>query len=46
MSLSYDNLIVHAGASTVFELPGGWEGWTPYLILPNPLPLVKIRPRG
>jgi len=21
-------------------------GWTPYLTLPTPLPLVKIRPRG
>ena len=30
----------------MFELPGGWGGRTPYLILPTPLPLVKIRPRG
>src|SRR6218665_1169387 len=31
----------------VFELPGGVGGVEPpYLILPTPLPLVKIRPRG
>src|SRR6218665_3017654 len=30
----------------VFELPGGWGVEPPYLILPTPLPLVKIRPRG
>ena len=33
-------------AYAVFELPGCW-GLYPYLILPtNPLPLVKVRPRG
>ena len=30
----------------VFELPGGWGVESPYLILPTPLPLEKIRPRG
>src|SRR6218665_2196780 len=32
--------------SAVFELPGGWGVEPPYFILPPPLPLVKIRPRG
>ena len=31
--------------STVFELPGGW-GLNPLPHLVDPLPLVKIRPRG
>src|SRR6218665_907884 len=30
----------------VFELPGGWGVEPPYLTMPTPLPLVKIRPRG
>ena len=38
--------IGHLGLTAVFELPGGWGVEPPYLTLPTPLPLVKIRPGG